>query len=126
MTPFTEPKTDPEILFDADVERDLGDSEKTPGPARIADPCRICKMVTLVRIANGVGHPGCEREARAFMTCVSTQDGRWALCAAKFLIELGSFRWYFGPERRTGPLRTPPGMSERRGGPPPIPREDDR
>lgn len=127
---FPEPETDPEILFDADVEQGIGADDPTPGPARIDDPCRHCKMVTLVRIRNDVQPPSCEREARAFMTCVSTQDGRWGLCAPKFLIEAGDFRWYFGPERRTAPLRNPPpGMPERRGKlPPPFgsgPRKDD-
>jgi hypothetical protein len=131
VTPFTEPKTDPEIPFDADLERALGDDDPTPAPTHIADPCRICKIMPLVRIRDDVYPPGCEREARAFLTCVSTQDGRWALCAPKFLIEIGAFRWYFGPELRKGPLRSPPpGMPERRGKlPPPFnakPREDDQ
>jgi len=127
MTPFTEPKTDPEIVLDGDLAQALGDDDKTPVPAGIDDPCSICGMVSLVRIRNDVRPPACEREARAFMTCVSTQDGGWALCAPKFLIEAGAFRWYFGPEKRTAPLRTPPpGMPERRGRlPPPFsPRRD--
>lgn len=131
MTPFTEPKTDPEILFDDDLEQPLGDDDVTPAPNRIEDPCSICGMVALVRIRNNVRPPACEREARAFMTCVSTQDGDWALCAPKFLIEVGEFRWYFGPEKRTAPLRSPPpGMPERRGKLPPpsgsLPRKDDQ
>lgn len=129
MTPFTEPKTDPEIVFDGDLERELGDDDPTPRPTPVGDVCRICRVMPLVRIANSVQAPSCEREAKAFMTCVSTQDGRWALCAPKFLIQFGDFPWYFGPENRKGPLRTPPpGIPERRGKlPPPFgsgPRED--
>lgn len=95
----------------------VGDDEfhddPTPVDAGVVDPCISCEMVPLVRIRNDVRPPGCEREARAFMTCVSTQDGRWAVCAAKFLVTCGGFVWYFGPERRAKSVPLP-GMTERR------------
>jgi hypothetical protein len=111
-----------------DVELEFQDEDPTPRAPMGLEACRICRMVVAVRIRSDVQAPSCEREARAFQTCVCTQDDSWALCAAKLLIEAGAFRWYFGPENRKNPLRLPPpGMPERRGKlPPPFPpRKDD-
>jgi len=111
-----------------DVAMEFEDDDPTPRMLMGVEGCRICRMVVAVRIRDDVPAPSCEREARAYQTCVCTHGGGWALCAAKFLIEVGTFRWYFGPENRKGPLRLPPpGMPERRGQlPPPFPpRKDD-
>jgi len=87
--------------------------DPTPVDVGVKDPCQTCDVVPLVRIKNDVLAPTCAREAEAFMTCVSTNDGGWSVCAVKRIAVLGGYKWYFGPERRVTPLGLP-GMTDRR------------
>lgn len=127
MTIGTEDKTpvDGIVELDYQVERTasgLGDNDKTPVPtpsdvptrAPAADtcPCFACPVTADV-LPTHVLPPGCEAEARGhYDSCA--QGAGFSLCAAKFLIKVGSFVWYFGPERRTKVRPRPEGLPDRR------------
>jgi len=124
-----EEKTDPDCIpYDDELELPLGDDEKTPVPAHRPGECRCCRNKA-TRLNAAVPAPRCEREAREhFPDCSVSNGGKWAVCAAKFMLFLGEFEFYFGPEKRTAIRSLPPvGMPERRAGlPPPFPpRKDD-
>lgn len=82
-----------------DVALEFVDEDPTPMP-EVSEPyhCFACPGVA-APIAAHIRPPSCEREARVHYEQCARGLG-WAICAAKFLIELGPFTWYFGPERR--------------------------
>jgi len=116
------------IPFDDEIEMELGDDEVTPVPGHRPGECWYChnraKHINAAEPA-----PRCERDAREnFADCSESNSGEWAVCAGKFMLRLGKFEFYFGPEKRTAIRSLPPvGMPERRAGsPPPFPpRRDD-
>lgn len=101
------------------------DDQQTPRSGRVG-VCWRCKMivpVTIIAPPPGSHHEAMHildvhREALQIPTCVASRGGGWALCAVRFILRLGGFELYFGPERRVA-TKLPP--LERRALPPPIP-----
>lgn len=90
-----------------DVELDFVDSDPTPLPdAGTPYLCFACPGVA-APVAPHIAPPSCEREAVVHYEQCARGLG-WAVCAAKLLIQLGPFTWYFGPERRKV-VRSAPG-----------------
>lgn len=117
-----------DIPADVSLEVDFSPSEAlTPVPKRTPAMCWKCE-VTATFLNAAAPAPKCEREAREnFETCSVANDLSYAVCAAKLIVRLGAFEWYYGPERRVAVRVLPPlGLPERRGAqPPPIPPRKD-
>lgn len=99
-TPITTPDGT-NIPFDEDVELALDSEEQTPVGEKDGT-CWKCEAVTVTRIRNNAKSPASVEEARRYLTCVATQDDRWAFCAANLILrpDAGS-EIYLGPERRS-------------------------
>lgn len=106
-----------------EIDAEFAAAEVTPAPPVVDDPCFRCDFRKTTRIQDAIPPPGCEREARRYAdlgACISTQAGDWALCAAKTILRVGHFEWYFGIEKRTAERHgPPPGMTDRRARLPP-------
>jgi hypothetical protein len=89
----------------ADVELEFVDDDPTPLPGDTRYKCFACPGIA-APLAPHIGPPTCEAEARAhYEQCA--KGLAHAVCAAKFLLKIGPFTWYFGPERRARPRSAP-------------------
>ncbi len=110
-----------ELPPDVELEAEFGDGEITPvsggSYGRPSGTCWKCWRIEPVVIVSPP--PASSHEAARLTTCIESRDGRWAMCAVRMILRLGTFEIYVGPERRV--MNMVPKHGERRAIPP---RED--